>query len=107
MSSSSRVAEKLFVGMQAHEYAEGVADRGNAAWVDLLVKSEQDQDAPLSPGSVFIRWEFRDEAARAAFEADVLPAGFTLARSRFFETDDPDVTMFIGPSSNADPLAGC
>ncbi len=24
---------------------------------------------------------------------------------RAFETDDPDVTMFIGPSTNADPLA--
>lgn len=87
--------KKLFVGMEAYDYAEDVADPGNAVWVDLLVKSEADDDTPPSPGSVFIRWEFRDEAAIEAFEANELPAGFSLAPTRFLETDDLEGEYFL------------
>ena len=93
--ASRNTVKKLFIGMQAYDYAEDVFDPGNPAWVDLLVKSEQDDEMPPSPGSVFIRWEFRDQAAREAFEANELPAGFSLARTRFFETDDPEGEYFL------------
>ena len=93
--ASRNTFKKLFVGMEAHDYAEDVFDPGNAAWVDLIVKSEQDEDTPPSPGSVFIRWEFRDQAAIEAFEANELPAGFSLARTQFFETDDPEGEYFL------------
>ncbi|MCB0963522.1 MAG: hypothetical protein KDA98_09515, partial [Acidimicrobiales bacterium] len=88
------LAKKLFVGMEAHDYAEGVAE-GNPALVDLIVKSEEDGDEPPSPGSVFIRWRFRDQAAVEAFERDELPEGFRLAPTRFLETDDPEGELFL------------
>ncbi|MEY2959360.1 MAG: hypothetical protein RLZZ01_1928, partial [Actinomycetota bacterium] len=87
-------AKKLFAGMEAHDYAEDVFDPGNAAWFDFLVKSELD-DEPPSPGSVYIRWEFRDQAAIEAFERNELPAGFRLAPTRFLESDDPDGEYFF------------
>jgi hypothetical protein len=87
-------AKKLFAGMDAHDYAEDVFDPGNAAWFDFLVKSELDDDPP-SPGSVYIRWEFRDEAAIEEFERNELPAGFRLAPTRFLESDDPDGEYFF------------
>ena len=93
--ASRNVFKKLLVGMEAHDYAEGVADRSTAAWLDLIVKSEQDDDTPPSPGSVFIRWEFRDQAAIEAFEENELPAGFTLAPTRFLESDDPEGEYFL------------
>jgi len=83
------IAKKLFVGMEAHDYAEGVSSTGNMPWIDLIIKSEQDGDTPPSPGAVFFRWEFKDEAAMKAFEADELPEGFKLAPTQFLETDDP------------------
>ncbi len=88
------VFKKLLVGMEAHEYAEEVVD-GGAPWFDLIVKSEADGDDPPSPASVFFRWEFRDEAARAAFEENELPEGFRLAPTRFFESDDPEGEYFF------------
>ena len=87
--------KKLFVGMEAFEYANGVADRSNLAWLDFVVKSEADPSEPTSPGSVYIRWEFKDEAAIAAFEENELPAGFRLAPTRFVESDDPDGEYFL------------
>jgi hypothetical protein len=87
--------KKLFVGMAAHHYAEGVADPGNPAWVDLVVVSEAEGGEPPSPGSVFIRWDFKDQAAIEAFEANELPAGFRLARCQFFESDDPEGEYFL------------
>jgi hypothetical protein len=93
--ASRNVAKKLLVGMEAHEYAEEVVEGGNPALVDLLVKSEADGGTPPSPGSVFIRWEFRDEAARKAFEENELPPGFTLAPTQFFESDDPEGGYFL------------
>lgn len=84
------LAKKLFVGMEAHDYAEGVSSTGNMAWIDLIIKSEADGDAPPSPGAVFFRWEFRDQAAMEAFVANELPPGFTLAPTQFLESDDPE-----------------
>ncbi len=88
------VFKKLLVGMEAHEYAEQVVDDG-APWFDLVVKSEADADIPPSPASVFFRWEFRDQAAIAAFEENELPEGFRLAPTRFFESDDPEGQYFF------------
>ncbi len=93
--TSRNTLKELFVGMEAYDYAEDVDDPGNAALVDLIVLSEQDEQTPRSPGSVFIRWEFEDEAAIEAFEQDVLPEGFTLAPCRFLESDDPDGEYFL------------
>jgi hypothetical protein len=95
MLASRNVFKKLFVGMEAYDDAEGVADGTDPAWLDLVVKSERDQDGPPSPGSVFVRWEFRDQAAIDAFEANELPEGFTLAPVRFFESDDPEGEYFL------------
>ncbi|MEM9464953.1 MAG: hypothetical protein AAGA90_06255 [Actinomycetota bacterium] len=53
------VFKKLFVGMDAHDYAEDVVD-GGSPWFDLIVKSEADGDEPPSPASVFFRWEYKD-----------------------------------------------
>jgi hypothetical protein len=84
------IAKKLFVGMEAHDYAEGVSSTGNAPWIDLIIKSEADGDTPPSPGAVFFRWEFRDDAAMEEFVANELPPGFELAPTQFLESDDPE-----------------
>ncbi|MBL8777863.1 MAG: hypothetical protein JNK12_18135 [Acidimicrobiales bacterium] len=89
------VAKKLLVGMEAHDYAEDVSSTGNPAWIDLIIKSEADEDTPPVPGAVFFRWAFRDRAAMAAFEANELPPGFTLAPTQFLESDDPEGEYFI------------
>ena len=94
LTESRNLWKKLFVGMDAYDYAEDVFDPGNAAWFNFLVKSELD-DEPPSPGSVYIRWEFRDDAAREAFEQNELPDGFRLAPTRFLESDDPDGEYFL------------
>ena len=91
---SRNLWKKLVVGMEAHDHAEDVFDPGNAAWFNFLVKSELD-DEPPSPGSVYIRWEFIDDAAREAFEQTELPDGFRLAPTRFLESDDPDGEYFL------------
>ena len=89
------VAKKLLVGMEAHDYAEGVSSTGNPAWIDLIIRSEADGDEPPVPGAVFFRWAFRDRAAREAFERDVLPPGFTLAPTQFLTSDDPEGEYFV------------
>lgn len=93
--ASRNLFRKLFVGMHALDYAEQVADRSEPAWLDFVVLSEVDQVTPASPGSVYIRWEFRDEAAIRAFEQNELPAGFRLAPTRFVESDDPEGEYFF------------
>lgn len=93
--TSRNLFKKLFVGMEAHDYAEDVFNPGNNAWFDFLVKSEADGGEPVSPGSVYIRWEFRDQAAVEAFEANELPAGFRLAPTRFLESDPPEGGYFL------------
>lgn len=92
--TSRNLFKKLFVGMEAHDYAEDVFNPGNRAWYDFLVKSELD-DTPPSPGSVYIRWEFRDMDAVRAFEANELPAGFRIAPTRFLESDPPEGGYFL------------
>ncbi len=92
--ASRNTFKKLFVGMEAHDYAEDVFNPGNKAWYDFLVKSELD-DTPPSPGSVYIRWEFRDIDAVRAFEAAELPAGFRIAPTRFLESDPPEGGYFL------------
>jgi hypothetical protein len=92
--ASRNTFKKLFVGMEAYDYAEDVDNPGNAAWFDFLVKSELD-DTPPSAGSVYIRWEFRDQAAVEAFEANELPEGFRLAPTRFLESDPEEGGYFL------------
>lgn len=89
------VAKKLFVGMEAHDYVEDVSSTGNPAWIDLIIKSEADGDEPPSPGAVFFRWEFKDQAAMDAFVANELPPGFELAPTQFLESDDPGGEYFL------------
>jgi hypothetical protein len=89
------IAKKVFVGMEAHDYAEDVSSTGNPAWIDLIIKSEADGDEPPSPGAVFFRWEFKDEAAMAAFVANELPPGFELAPTQFLESDDAKGEYFL------------
>ena len=85
--TSRNMLKKLFPGMKAYDYAEDVGDPGNKPLLDLVVKSAEDGDG--SPGSVFIRWEFKDPAAIRAFETNELPAGFRLAPCQFLESDTP------------------
>lgn len=73
--------------MLAFDYAEDVRDPGNKPWLDIIVASEADGEG--SPGSVFIRWEFKDQDAIDAFEENELPAGFELAPTQFLESDAP------------------
>ncbi len=93
--ATRNVLKKLFIGMEALEYASAVGDRTEPAWLDFVVKSERFPEEPPPAGSVYIRWEFRDQAAIEAFEADELPAGFRLAPTRFLESDDPDGEIFL------------
>ncbi|MGH1488848.1 MAG: hypothetical protein ACRBK7_05545, partial [Acidimicrobiales bacterium] len=93
--TSRNVLKKLFVGMEAFEYANAVGERTEPAWLDFVVKSEQFSEDPTPAGSVYIRWEFRDQAAIDEFERNELPAGFRLAPTRFLESDDPEGEIFF------------
>ena len=100
--TSRNTLKKLFLGMQAYDYAEDVYDPGNLPWLDLVVSSEEDGIG--SPGSVFIRWEFKDQAAIDAFEANELPAGFTLAPCQFLESDTPGYFLALNLYNSAGGL---
>ena len=93
--TSRNLFRKLFIGMDALDYAEGVADRSELAWLDFVVLSELEPQPTPSPGSVYIRWEFRDDAAIEAFEENELPAGFRLAPTRFVESDAAEGEYFF------------
>jgi len=93
--ASRNVLKKLSVGMEAYDYANAVGERTEPAWLDFVVKSEQFIEDPTPAGSVYIRWEFRDQAAIEEFERNELPAGFRLAPTRFLESDDPDGEIFF------------
>ncbi len=93
--ASRNVLKKLSIGMEAFDYANAVGERTEPAWLDFVVKSEQFVEEPTPAGSVYIRWEFRDEAAIEEFERNELPAGFRLAPTRFLESDDPDGEIFF------------
>jgi hypothetical protein len=81
--------------MEAHAYAEDVSSTGNPPLIDLIIKSEADEGTPPTPGAVYFRWEFRDQAAMEAFTANELPPGFTLAPTQFLESDDPEGEYFL------------
>lgn len=93
--TSRNILKKLFIGMDALDYANAVGERTEPAWLDFVVMSEQFPEDPTPAGSVYIRWEFRDQAAVDAFERNELPAGFRLAPTRFLESDDPEGEIFF------------
>lgn len=73
--------KSLYIGMNGVDYAEAVEHGGNPPWLNF--------DVGANPNSIFINFEFTDEASRRAFEAEHLPAGFTLAPLRILDTDEP------------------
>lgn len=77
--------KRLFHGMNAVDWADGVRHGGNAAWMNFDVGGE--------PPSIFVNFAFRDRAAVEAFEKRELPAGFRLAPLRILEDDEP--TFFL------------
>lgn len=89
------VIKKLSVGMEALTYANAVGARSEPAWLDFVVKSQASDEQPTPAGSVYIRWEFRDQAAIEEFERNELPAGFRLAPTRFLESDAPEGEIFF------------
>ena len=100
--TSRNTLKKLFPAMQAFDYAEDVFDPGNRPWIDFIILSETDGRVP---GSVFIRWEFKDQAAIDAFEANELPAGFRLAPVRLLESDDtPEYFFMLNLYNAAGPI---
>ena len=100
--ASRNTLKKLFPNMQAFDYAEDVSDPGNKPWLDLIISSEEDGEG--SPGSVFIRWEFKDQAAIDAFEENELPAGFRLAPTQFLESDEPGYFLALNIYNGAGPI---
>jgi len=100
--TSRNTLKKLFLNMQAFDYAEDVNDPGNKPWLDFIVSSEEDGEG--SPGSVFIRWEFKDQAAIDAFEENELPAGFRLAPTQFLESDAPGYFLVLNLYNAAGPI---
>jgi hypothetical protein len=73
--------KSLFIGMDTIDYNEAVMHGGNAPWMNFKVGE--------NPNSIFINFEFTDRAARDAFAAQHLPAGFSLAPIRILATDAP------------------
>jgi len=124
--TSRNTLKKLVLGMQAHDYAEDVVEDGNKPLLNMTVLGED--VGANKPGSVFIRWEFKDQAAIDAFNANELPPGYTLTDLKFLESDTPAKFMalniyhggggsvfdgiraewdiFIDPPVGADPDAG-
>lgn len=100
--ASRNTLKKLFLNMQAFDYAEDVKDPGNKPWLDFIISSEEDGEG--SPGSVFIKWEFKNQAAIDAFEENELPAGFRLAPTQFLESDAPGYFLALNLYNIAGPL---
>lgn len=73
--------KSLFIGMDGIDYNEAVIHGGNVPWMNFKVGQD--------PNSIFINFEFTDRAAREAFAAQHLPAGFSLAPIRILDTDAP------------------
>ncbi len=71
----------LFLEMDAVDYTAAVIHGGNPPFLNFNVGG--------SPNSIFINFEFKDQAARQAFEADHLPAGITLAPIRILAGEAP------------------
>ena len=124
--TSRNTLKKLFLGMQAYDYAKDVVKDGNRPLLNLTVLGED--VGANRPGSVFTRWEFKNQAAIDAFNANELPPGYTLADCQFLESDTPAKFMalniyhssggsvvegvraewdiFVDPPVGADPDAG-
>lgn len=73
--------KSLYIGMNAVDYAEAVIQGGNPPWLNFEVGE--------NPNSVFINFEFLDQASRDSFEDEHLPEGFKLSPLRILETDKP------------------
>ncbi len=79
--------KSLFIGMDAVDYSEAVIHGGNVPWMNFKVGE--------NPNSLFVNFEFRDQAQREAFAAEHLPAGFTLAPIRILDTDVPQYFLVL------------
>ena len=75
------LVKSLVIGMNAVDYTEAVQHGGNPPWLNFNVGRD--------PNSIFINFEFLGAAQRSAFEAEHLPAGFTLAPLRILASDTP------------------
>lgn len=83
--ASRGLMKQLVHAMDAVDYADGVMHGAGVPWMNFDVGGD--------PNSIFINFEFRDQAQIQAFEANVLPAGFKLAPLRILDTDEP--TFFL------------
>ncbi len=107
--NSRNTLKKLIIGMNAWDHAKDVED-GNKPYLAMTVLGE-DLGAK-QPGSVFIRWEFKDDAdfidpdcsvpgpgcgrgTTAAFNEDELPPGYELTDCQFLDTDTPSKYMVL------------
>jgi hypothetical protein len=93
--ASRNTFKKLFVGMEAHDYAEDVFNPGNKAWYDLLVKSEptttsRRRPARSSSGGSSATWRRRGVRGRTSS-----PPGSRIAPTRFLESDPPEGGYFL------------
>ena len=79
--------KSLYIGMNGVDYAEAVTAGGNAPWLNFNVGE--------NPNSLFINFEFSGESSRQAFEAEHLPAGFSLAPLRILDTDEPRYFLVV------------
>lgn len=81
LSASRATLKALFYGMDSVDYTDAVGQGSNDPWMNFDVGGD--------PNSIFVNFEFTDEAQVAAFEANELPAGFKLAPIRVLEGDEP------------------
>jgi len=85
--TSRSTLKRLFHGMNAVDYAQGVGERGNAPWMNFGVATD--------PNSIFINFRFKDEAQRQAFAAEHLPAGFELMPIQILADEEPDYFVVL------------
>ena len=71
----------LYIDMDSVDYNEAVAQDGNAPWLNF--------DVGADPYSIFINFEFKNQAARSDFEAAHLPRGFALEPIRIVDSELP------------------
>jgi hypothetical protein len=79
--------KSLVLDMDAVDYTDAVVHGGNFPLLNFTVGE--------SPNSMFINFEFKGAAERAAFEAAHLPEGFTLAQLPVLETDSPKYFLVL------------
>ncbi|MEP1593008.1 MAG: hypothetical protein ABJK20_00475, partial [Halieaceae bacterium] len=73
--------KQLSHGMEAVDYAQGTGVGADLPWLTFNVSDK--------PESIFINYTFADERQRAAFEQEVLPAGFGLAPLKIVAGETP------------------